>query len=83
MNEREWLEQMRESVLNLAKTSTIQQVLIDKMADKLVELMGEEAFEEWGASIPEEAERVAQAEVERLEAEVKDMRATSEGVQFS
>lgn len=80
MSEREWLEQMRENVLNIAKDNAIRGFILGKMADKLVELMGEEAFEEWGDPIVEEAERVAKAEVERLEAEVKDMR---EGVRLS
>ena len=83
MNERELLETIKVRVIDLAKTTTIQQVLLGKMADKLVELMGEEAFNEWGDPIMEEAERVARTEVEQLEAEAKAMRAAYEGVQLS
>ena len=80
MNERELLEMIKAKVIDFAKTTTIQQVLLGKMADKLVELMGEEAFKEWGDPIVEEAKQAAKAVVEQLEAEVKDIRAMSEGV---
>lgn len=83
MNERELLERIKAKVIDLARTTTIQQVLLGKMADKLVELIGEEAFDEWGDPIVEEAEQAAKAVVEQLEAEAKDMRAMSEGVHAS
>lgn len=85
MNERELLETIKEKVLELATTAAIQQVLIDKMVDKLIELMGEEAFKEWSAPIMEEAAQEALAEVKRMDEEAKAeaIRAMSEGVQFS
>ena len=57
--------------------------MADRMVDKLIELMGEEAFAEWAEPILEEAEQAAQAEVERMELEATAMRAMFGGVQLS
>lgn len=83
MSERELLEKMRGALLELAKGDTITAFMADRMMDKLTELMGEEAFGEWAEPLLEEAERVAQAEVDRMEAESEAMKAMFEGVQLS
>lgn len=85
MNERELLEMVRAKVLAVGRKLTMMEILADEMADKLIELMGEEAFEEWSAPIMEEAAQEALAEVKRMDEEAKAeaIRAMSEGVQFS
>ena len=85
MSERELLEMVRDKALAVGRELTMMKILADEMADKLIELMGEEAFEEWSAPIMEEAAREALSEVKRMDEEAKAeaIRAMSEGVQFS